>query len=320
MKLRLVYAHKGQTKTLRLHPFSIVWLTTLLCLLAGSAIYWGSAQYRLLSSQNHAYQLELQTLRQQVLQQAEIQPEQVKLLSSQVGILRAEVSKLKQAGARLADDEELAEALNQRLESYSDLSFEPELPDSSMAQGGPMLDYRQQFPELNSIYQGLAGIELDLNQSKKQLGVLESWQQRHHLQSDSYLSGWPSYGEGVWLSSRFGSRIDPFTGRQSFHRGVDIAGAEGTPIFAVGAGVVVRAGDHFGYGKLVEIEHGDGMVTRYAHASDVLVAAGDIVAKGQEVALMGSTGRSTGPHVHFEVLRHGRPLNPSKYIYRKARG
>lgn len=116
------------------------------------------------------------------------------------------------------------------------------------------------------------------------------------------------------LSSKFGSRIDPFTGKREQHRGIDIAGKEGSGILAVADGVVSWAGERAGYGNLVEINHGDGYITRYGHNSRLLVKAGDTVSKGEKIALMGSTGRSTGPHVHVEVLRNGQPVDPADYL------
>jgi murein DD-endopeptidase MepM/ murein hydrolase activator NlpD len=116
------------------------------------------------------------------------------------------------------------------------------------------------------------------------------------------------------LSSKFGKRIDPFTGKLGLHKGIDIAGKEGADVMAVGDGVVTRSGEHTGYGNLVEINHGNGYVTRYGHNQELLVAVSDTVRKGQAIALIGSTGRSTGPHVHIEVVHNGKQVNPSRYL------
>ncbi len=117
-----------------------------------------------------------------------------------------------------------------------------------------------------------------------------------------------------WLSSPYGNRVDPITGRPGWHAGVDFAGEEGSSIVAVAGGVVTHAGARSGYGELVEINHGDGYVTRYGHHKKVLVKVGDVVKKGEQIGLMGSTGRSTGPHVHFEVLRDGKAENPVAFL------
>ncbi|MCG5513451.1 M23 family metallopeptidase [Ectothiorhodospira shaposhnikovii] len=117
-----------------------------------------------------------------------------------------------------------------------------------------------------------------------------------------------------WMSSGYGTRTDPFTGRQVFHRGVDFAGRPGSDIIAVAGGIVIFADRRDAFGKLVEIDHGNGYVTRYAHNQEMLVSVGDTVRKGQVIARMGSTGRATGPHVHFEVLKDGRHVNPHRFI------
>jgi len=117
-----------------------------------------------------------------------------------------------------------------------------------------------------------------------------------------------------WISSPYGYRKDPFSGKKAFHHGVDIAGKKDSDVFAVASGIVTEAGPKSGYGYLVEITHADGLVTRYGHNSRIFVKRGDLVTKGEVIGLMGSTGRSTGPHVHFEVTRNGNSVNPAKYL------
>lgn len=117
-----------------------------------------------------------------------------------------------------------------------------------------------------------------------------------------------------WFSSNFGYRIDPFTGQRAFHDGIDFAADAGTPILAAASGKVVSADFHPEYGRLVEIDHGNGLVTRYAHASFVLVRRGDVVVAGQRIASVGSTGRATGPHLHFEVRLKGVAQNPARFL------
>lgn len=169
-------------------------------------------------------------------------------------------------------------------------------------------------PELTDMINQL---ELLIDDREKQLRLLDQVSSRSKLEDELYLQGRPiTWG---WLSSPYGYRTDPFTGKRRWHAGVDLAGKEGSDIITVGAGVVTFAGDRFGYGNLVEVDHGEGLITRYAHAKTVKVETGDVVQKGQVVALMGSTGRSTGPHVHFEVIRNGKSENPEKYIQRASR-
>lgn len=117
-----------------------------------------------------------------------------------------------------------------------------------------------------------------------------------------------------WLSSNYGYRSDPFSGRRAWHDGVDFAGREGSGVLAASSGIVTFAGDRYGYGNLVEISHSDGVVTRYGHAKEILVEKGDQVSSGDLIAKMGNTGRSTGPHLHFEVIHDGKSKNPLNYL------
>ena len=118
----------------------------------------------------------------------------------------------------------------------------------------------------------------------------------------------------TYVTSGFGNRIDPFLGTMAMHSGIDFAAATGTPVPAVAGGTVTEAGDSGGYGNMVEIDHGNGLSTRYGHLSRILVKAGDKVARGQEIAESGSTGRSTGPHLHYEIRRNGEPIDPQTFL------
>ena len=122
-----------------------------------------------------------------------------------------------------------------------------------------------------------------------------------------------------WISSGYGLRRDPFHGKKSWHKGIDIAGKEGSPVIAVAGGLVTRSETRPGYGELIEIDHGDAMIARYAHNKENLVKVGDLVKKGQVIARMGSTGRATGSHVHFELHKNGRHIDPASYIRRTIR-
>jgi murein DD-endopeptidase MepM/ murein hydrolase activator NlpD len=123
---------------------------------------------------------------------------------------------------------------------------------------------------------------------------------------------------GGWVSSRYGQRADPFTGHPAMHRGLDFAGSADSLILAVAPGVVTWSGPLRGYGNLIEIDHGNGWVTRYGHNASNFVSPGDYVKPGQTIALMGSTGRATGTHLHFEVLYQGRHMNPARFVPARA--
>jgi len=152
---------------------------------------------------------------------------------------------------------------------------------------------------------------------EQQLEILGSLLANRKLDEESWLSGRPV--KRGWISSYYGKRNDPFTGKPAFHSGIDFAGKEGSDILAVAAGVVTWTGKRAGYGNLVEISHADGYITRYAHNKSILVKPGDVVRKGEVIAKMGSTGRSTGAHVHYEVYKHGRSVDPASYVQRTRR-
>lgn len=151
-----------------------------------------------------------------------------------------------------------------------------------------------------------------LDQRESELEVLQSVIMHKHLQRQERPSGRPV--KHSWISSVFGMRTDPFTGKLSFHPGIDFASQRGAAVRAVASGIVTWAGRRGGYGNLVQINDGNGYVTRYGHNEKILVHVGQRVHKGQEISLLGSTGRSTGPHVHFEVRYKGRPINPARFV------
>jgi murein DD-endopeptidase MepM/ murein hydrolase activator NlpD len=151
-----------------------------------------------------------------------------------------------------------------------------------------------------------------VDQRTDQLSVLEALL----IQTSASLKFLPSrypISEG-WYSSNFGYRIDPFSGQQSYHEGVDFPAETGTPIVAAASGKVIFADVNREYGKMIEVDHGNGLVSRYAHASSMAVREGDLVVRGQQIATVGSTGRSTGPHLHFEVRLNGVPQNPARFL------
>lgn len=156
-----------------------------------------------------------------------------------------------------------------------------------------------------------------LNDRETQLDILAGLLFDAETQAEAVPSGRPV--TSGWLSSYYGYRKDPFTGRKAWHQGIDFAGKAGDEVIAVATGVVSWSGERSGYGTMVEVAHGDGLVTRYAHNDENLVKVGDLVRRGDAIALMGNSGRSTGPHVHFEVFKHGRAVDPSSYIRRTLR-
>ena len=244
---------------------------------------------------------ELEAQRSSVEQLKVSSGEHINALAMRLGDLNANVIRLNALGSRLTGMAKLDDG---------EFDF-----DNPPAVGGPEESAESaamaegQLPDLQL---SLDSLETMLNAQEQQLATLEGLMMNRQLNERVSPSGRPI--KTGWLSSYFGRRSDPMTGKSSWHKGIDFAGKHGSEVIAVGDGVVTWSGDRYGYGNLVEIKHGNGYVTRYGHNQVNLVAVGDQVAQGQTIALMGSTGRSTGPHVHFEVHRNGKAVDPAKFI------
>lgn len=238
--------------------------------------------------------------RQQLVRLQQDTEQQLSVLAARMGMLTARMNRIDALGSRLASQSDMTEF---------DFEHQPSV-------GGPS-QYANIGKELElvSLMSEMDGLLSHIDNQQQQLEVLETLMLNHHIEDNSRISGRP-VNKG-WLSSYYGMRHDPFNGRLAMHKGVDFAGKQDEPVLATGAGVVSWSGSRYGYGLLVEIDHGGGLKTRYGHANKLLVAEGDIVTKGQQIALLGNTGRSTGPHVHYEVLNSEQQVDPKKYIYRR---
>lgn len=217
-------------------------------------------------------------------------------LAQRLGHLQAQAMRLDALGARLTRMAGLDS-------SEFDFSSRPALGGPA----GPSTTTQQ-----SDVFGALNTLDSKMARQSEQLNALQTLLISSQIQSAIMPAGWPV--TGGWLSSRFGMRADPFTGRNSMHRGVDIASPLGSAIKAIGDGVISYAGEKQGYGLMVEIKHGQGYSTRYAHAGTVLVNLGDRIVKGQDVARVGITGRSTGPHLHFEVLHNRSHIDPDTFL------
>ena len=210
------------------------------------------------------------------------------------------------------------DAVGRRLTEMADIDDGEFDFDSEPAMGGPEEPMAAgAVAEVPGVVEAMTVLGYQLDNREAQLGVLESVLMNQNLKQRVYPQGRPV--KSGWLSSYFGKRTDPFTGKPANHTGIDFAGKQGDEIVAVADGVVTWSGDRYGYGVMVEINHGNGYATRYAHNSENLVAVGDEVKKGQVVALMGETGRATGPNLHFEVLRNGSRVNPVNFIRKSTK-
>lgn len=225
--------------------------------------------------------------------------EQLAMLAAQVGTMQAQLGRLNALGERLTEEAEL---------DPDEFNFS-ELPPM----GGPSYDEELEVG-LGELQESMQSLGYQLGNREEQLEVLESFMLNHNIADKGLIDGTPVAGRRAWVTSGFGGRRDPFSGRARMHKGIDFRGRTGTPILASGPGVVSWSGRHPQFGIMVEISHGNGLITRYAHNSRALVSVGTLVDKGQKIALMGSTGRSTGVHLHYEVLKNGRQVNPSRYM------
>lgn len=215
--------------------------------------------------------------------------------AKQLGGLQAETIRLRMLSQRLAE-----------IAGFDTAEFSL---DEHPAQGG--LDDDGSILSSAALDSGIKQLSLDLESQGDTLAALE----QYLITKDNIAAGIPD-GKPVdgWVSSFYGYRVDPFNGKKTFHSGLDIAAKAGSPVTTVADGIVSWVGNRGGYGGLVEVDHGNGYVTRYAHNKTITVKKGERVNKGEVVALTGSTGRSTGPHVHFEVLRDGQHINPYNFI------
>lgn len=308
MKLSISIHRKGEAKTLAINSWAKVLLS--LCMLGmpvSAGIYLGLQLSGgnvglLLEHSIESLEAQLSEQRQELAKGRAEAEQKIQALTLKLAELQARLVRLDAAGEHLTNLAGLDPA-------ELDFSARP-------AVGGPESTDQQSLmsTEVEAIF---ADLESRLKSREQQFSILETMLADRKLSQVNGLEGRP-VTKG-WISSRYGYRTDPFTGRKSWHGGMDFAGRKGSDVVAVAPGVVIAAGERAGYGNYVEIDHGEGYITRYGHNDENKVTVGDMVEKGQVIAAMGSSGRSTGPHVHFEVYKHGRAVDPSSYIRRTLR-
>ena len=265
--------------------------------IGGSSFYFSSDYLRL-----RAETTELTELRRE----ARLQKIQVERFAQQVKNFETEMSRLAQ--------------FEKKLRIITAMESSPKTQEENWGVGGPYgltaHSFTTSLAKETTIM--VDRLSEDLGMMKKHVrlqGVSFQELEGHLRDQTSLLSAvptiWPTRG---WVTSDFGYRKSPFTGLRENHEGLDIAARIGSPVRAPADGIVIVAGKESGYGNMVEIDHGYGYITRYGHNSKHLVKAGDKVKRGQPIALVGNTGRSTGPHLHYEVLFNNVPRNPKNYI------
>ena len=224
--------------------------------------------------------------------------DRVDAMAMRLGVMNAHVIRLNALGKRLTQMAHI---------NSHEFDFDNDPPQGGSESDG--VGRGTQIPDLTSMIDGL---DRRIDSRAGQFSALENVILGRQLSLEIKPSGRP-VREG-YISSYFGERMDPFNGEDAFHKGVDFASLAGADVLAVASGIVTWAGPREGYGNLIELNHGNGYITRYAHAARTLVTVGDQVGRGQAVAVVGSTGRSTGPHLHFEVLKDGRQINPMVFV------
>jgi len=309
MNIIIVGKKHGQSKTYNLGPAARLMLFSTLCMLPfaiGASGYFIAAhiadQGLLDPNAAAAWEKDLDEQRQELQQIRQRTDQELEGLTLKLAQLQARLLRLDALGERLVDVSKL---------KGDEFDFA-----QAPAVGGPEAPMNNGVGDLN-VRNELEKLAKQIDSREQQLEVLDNLLTAKKHQSDTFVAGRP-ITKG-WMSSRYGTRTDPFTGKQAWHAGVDFAGKMGSEVVSVASGVVTWASKRYGYGLMVEVNHGNGFKTRYAHSQSLEVKVGDIVRKGQVIARMGSSGRSTGPHVHFEVYKNGRTVDPSAYIRRTLR-
>jgi len=305
MNIILVSNRMAKTRSITLGPLQIILsLLSMFVLMLGVAF---AVQYALVRFAPEGLSSEIRTLLSQV-QNDEQQKQQLYLHSSldamavRVGQMQAQLQRLDALGARLT-----------KLTGMKPEEFQFSQPP---AQGGPLVMFPENKLSENGLNQQLDRLSRVVSDRSDKLLALETLLLQNQL-SRKLLPTTPPVHTG-YFSSNFGWRIDPFTGQPAMHEGVDFSADAGTPIYASAGGVVDYASYQPDYGNMVEIDHGNDIVTRYAHCSKLVVKVGQVVRRGEKIAEVGSTGRSTGNHLHFEVRYKGIAQNPVRFLQKSA--
>ncbi len=297
---RVVYRYDSITDNWWFYPATIGSLILMMGLFLFAGYYWGAHTRPL--QQISQFENELETQRSMMEEARDRVRADLDALTHRIGMLQAHIMRINALGSKVVKMAKLKAG-------EFDFSQVPALGGADDA-----LDVTSYQSE--DISRVLEELELALMEKEQQLQYLDDMMLSRNLEKEIKPQGRP-VADG-WISSGYGYRNDPFNGRRQFHKGVDFASPVGTAITAVAGGVVVRAEKHPQFGKVVEIDHRNGYKTVYAHCSKLLVKKGDVVKKGQEIAKVGSTGRSTGPHLHFEVHKNGHVINPIGFIKKKS--
>lgn len=284
-------------------PRAAAWLLPSVAAVAGLLVWAGyeAGVYHAEQGRSEALTVELHdALREERLAVEQVRAEQrnhLDALALRIGQMQARMMRI--------------DALGDRLVGIGKLDRD-EFDFSSKPAVGGVASIDAVSQDINDIGNDMERLNSLLDDREAKLDMLEEQLLGSELMHEVLPSGRPI--KKGWISSVYGKRTDPFSGKKTYHRGIDFAAKKGTEVYAVAAGVVERSKKVAGYGNVVEIRHADGYITLYGHNNENLVEQGDVVSKGQLIALLGSTGRSSGPHVHFEVHKDGKIVDPRRYI------
>jgi murein DD-endopeptidase MepM/ murein hydrolase activator NlpD len=301
VQILITHGSLARTRVLRLNRLQLAGALaalTLVLMLTSGAIY----HYILLTAARDGWpvvsQLVRLVIRDDLAQRDRVMRENLDAMAQRLGEMQAKLVKL--------------EAISERVSGLAGVKPEDKpapLSAGRGGQGGPFVPAH--VPSLEQLSDIAYQLDDATDQQSDLYTLIESRLLEKKLTSMMVPTTAPVVGP---VGSGFGFRLDPFSGRAALHTGLDFPAEVGTPILAAAGGMVLSTDDHPQYGRLLEIDHGNGLITRYAHTSKILVRAGDLVRRGQVVAYVGTTGRSTGPHLHFEVLVDGVPQNPAKFL------
>jgi len=308
MQILITSSVLSRTRVLQFTPLTLVLTALALCLpviLVSAAVYHAVV----LRAAHEHWPIISEAVRyverQELAQRDRYMRENLDAMAQRVGEMQAKILRLQAVSERLAG------MAGVKPEELKEMASDPK-----QASGGalPSLRTGEAQPStlsLQDLNQQVAAMDTQGDHAADILTLIESRLFEKRLEARLIPSSAPVKGP---IGSGFGFRRDPFTGGSALHTGLDFPADIGTPIMAAAGGVVITLTMHHQYGQMVEIDHGNGLVTRYAHTSKVLVKQGDIVRRGQLIAEVGNTGRSTGPHLHFEVLVEGVQQNPARFL------
>jgi murein DD-endopeptidase MepM/ murein hydrolase activator NlpD len=295
--LSVAFSDTGAVRGMRVHTLSLILaLVTLLAFIMGSTFFTVTSRITGEEQNLSSYLKEMAGLKEQ---QGRFNEEQVRILAEEMGVIKARLDRFDMIGQRLFTNELISEHVDEMVE----------------AQGGPESDLS--FETLPSLEDITSQLDVLAGQIERVEGYMTSGLQLVAKQEQGNTSMprvWPVLHERTRLTSNYGWREDPFSGRRDWHGGVDIGAGWNAPIVSSADGIVVFAGYRFGYGLMVEVQHAGGYATRYGHMAKISVKNGETVVGGLDVRKMGSSGRSTGPHLHFEVLVDDEKVNPYPFV------